>query len=49
MNTKRDSTFVNIKKKNGINAKNMKILKFYKMNKNISMINCKTNDDFSTK
>ena len=37
------------KKKNRINAKNAKILKFYKINKNVLMINCETNDDFSTK
>ena len=50
INTKRDSAFINIKKiKNHINTKNAKISMFYKMNKKVLIINCKTNNDFSTK
>ena len=47
---KRDSIFVNIKKKkNHINATSAKILKFYKIKKNFSIVNCEMNNDFSMK
>ena len=49
MNIKCDSAFVNIKKKNHIDAKSAKILKFYKINKNFSIVNCGTNNGFSMK
>ena len=46
---KRDSAFMNIEKKSRIDAKSVKILKFYKINKNFSIVNCEMKNDFSTK